>query len=549
MKKISIRIIGVFCLVSLVLMALVVFTIADSRIVRDKEYIHSTLLDLENTIEKMDRLKEGDDALVDDSQEEIIREVFEVFSSAQYTIYAVVMKDTGETIALSKNNTQSVIVNDGLEGQEYLELLHRIACGKKTFVTINRSIRLAQAVEGDEYFIVAYKDNSDLVKTLLQEAVIITVFIVICSAFIMFWCYKMMKRYVFDDLEALNRSIGDLLRGNYAVEFQRPQIDELIPLVEAMERFKSVFLHKADRMDRILNVISPDIGAFECLNSTCLNFYSGNLWSILKLSQEEAEHFMSRTEEFKELIHMLMDRKNDKDVVVYQNKHLEVYAYDINGDFIGVVIDRTREETEKIDLIHSLEREREKGLNDYLTGVRNRDGFKKEVRQLMSGNGGQGVLLICDLDNFKQINDGLGHPEGDKVLKLFARCIRGQFRESDIVGRLGGDEFVVFLPGRIREETLREKLDGVMEAANEMFSDYRKYELGVSIGAGRTGSENGVTDFESLYESADSALYVAKQMGKNRYYINLEGIRCMHQACVHCREHCPRREALEKIIT
>lgn len=545
MRKILVRIIFAFCVVSLILMALITITIAESRIARDKEYIYSTLLDLEDTIEKMIHLNKTD-AHLDGSQEETIQDVFEVFSSAQYTIYAVVMKDDGETIALSKNNIQEFAVNDDLQGQEYLDLLKLIADGKKTFVTINHAIRLAQAVEEEDYFIVAYKDNSDLVHTLLNEALIILVFIIICGGIIMSLCYKLMRRYIFDDLEAVNRSIASLLNGDYSVEFQQPQIEELIPLVDSMGKFKNVFLHKADRMDRILNVISPDIGIFECFNNTCLNFYSNSLWAILEISESRALAFQNSSSDFKALISMMLRSRSDRDIVDYKHKHLEVHAYDIDGDYIGVVIDRTREETQTLDLISSLEQERERGLSDNLTGIRNRAGFKLEVERLMAEQENKGALLICDLDNFKRVNDGMGHPEGDKVLILFANCIKKQFRETDIIGRLGGDEFVVFLHDKVQKDCLSKKLDTVMSAVSSALCAYHPYGLGVSIGAGIIDAEKGISDFKHLYESADSALYVAKQLGKNQYYINWDGIRCMNQVCISCRENCPKRDALEK---
>lgn len=545
MKKILKRIVCTFCAVSLILMALITITIAESRIARDKEYIYSTLLDLEYTIEKMIRSNQTQEPLAQ-LQEETIQEVFKMFSSARYTIYAVVMKDDGDTIARSRNNVQDFVVNSGLQGQDYLELLHRIAQGKKTFVTINHSVRMAQAVEQKDYFIVAYKDNSDLVKTLVSEALIILVFIVICSGIITAQCYRLMKRYVFDDLESVNSSIAGLLNGDYSVEFQKPKLEELGPLVMSMGKFKNVFLHRADRMDRILNVISPDIGVFECLNDTCLNFYSHSLWSILEISEREASAFRSSSAEFRTRMDRMLEAKSDRDIVHYQGKYLEVHAYDVAGDYIGVVIDRTQEENRTLHLIHTLAEERERGMSDPLTGIRNREGFKQEAERLIRENPGEGVLLICDLDNFKRINDGLGHPEGDQVLVLFADCLKKQFRKSDVLGRLGGDEFVIYLPNAVEKDALKRKLDAVILDVKQTLRAYQKYELGVSIGAGIADPETGILNLTQLYTSADSALYVAKQAGKNRFYINWEGICCMNQNCIRCRENCPKREILEQ---
>lgn len=662
MDKISRKIISVFCLGSLVLMVLIILASADSLISRDKEYIYSTIVDIQNTLEsnyitdnlaKMQREGvekaktvdlmidlEGDnfteeklhkirniagvqeiyiidennvvvmstssdavgakilgqkdqigdnsdyykvyreksvenelesstlihivfplqidsspnlkvDVLISNWEKanriEETQEVFENFPSASYTIYAVVMKDTGDTIALSKNNIQEVSVDHGLKGDDYLQLLKKITEGEKNFVMINGSLRLAQAIEADDYFIVAYRDYSGLRQTLIQETRVIMIYIVICGVTILTACSKVIEKYIFRDLEMVNLVIEKLLLGDYTADFQEPQIRELYPLIDAMQKLKEIFFHKAERMDRILDAIGLDIGVFECLNNTELNFYSKSLWEVLQLKETEVEAFLNKTENFKTFMDSLLANRSESNIVVYRDRHLEVYAYNIGEGYSGVVIDRTKEELKKINLEKSLTEAKKSGMQDSLTQVRNRTGFQNEVGRLISENENQGILLIFDLDNFKRINDSLGHPEGDKVLTLFSKCMKHQFRKSDVVGRLGGDEFVVFIPNKIEKNILQVKLDSVMKETREAFEKYQKYGLGVSIGVGKIDAEKGITDYSALYECADSALYVAKQMGKNQYFINFDGVRCMQSTCTHCRRNCPRREALEKI--
>ena len=73
--------------------------------------------------------------------------------------------------------------------------------------------------------------------------------------------------------------------------------------------------------------------------------------------------------------------------------------------------------------------------------------------------------------------------------------------------------------------------------------DYQEqYGLSVSIGAALVQEDQ--SNYRELYEQADTALYIAKKLGKNRYYVNQEKIRCMRKVCAYCREKCPRREAL-----
>src|SRR2546429_2374635 len=84
---------------------------------------------------------------------------------------------------------------------------------------------------------------------------------------------------------------------------------------------------------------------------------------------------------------------------------------------------------------------------DPLTGVANRRGFDRALAELQdrAATPGSGALILLDLDNFKQVNDRLGHQRGDEVLRDVARAIRRRFRDTDLVARLGGDEFAVLL--------------------------------------------------------------------------------------------------------
>ena len=155
-------------------------------------------------------------------------------------------------------------------------------------------------------------------------------------------------------------------------------------------------------------------------------------------------------------------------------------------------------------------------LHDALTGLPNRN---KLFRFLELDESAPVALLMLDLDNFKPINDSLGHPAGDTVLIEVARRLGEQTRDSDLVARLGGDEFIVVLarPGQREEmdrfctrliETLRQpiKLDG------------HTVQVGASLGVVLSAQYPGTPG--ELIRYADVALYSAKQAGKNtwRYF-------------------------------
>lgn len=183
---------------------------------------------------------------------------------------------------------------------------------------------------------------------------------------------------------------------------------------------------------------------------------------------------------------------------------------------------------------------------DQLTGLYNRSGFEERARRFLEQEGGQGILLLFDLDNFKRVNDREGHPVGDRVLVQFAHCLRDNLRKSDVVGRLGGDEFVALLPNPMAQPLLEEKLESLLESARRTLEPFReKHQLSVSVGA--VSADGRVKSYQELYRCADTALYIAKYLGKDGYYINDKMISCMRRVCVGCRRDCPRSQILRQL--
>lgn len=151
---------------------------------------------------------------------------------------------------------------------------------------------------------------------------------------------------------------------------------------------------------------------------------------------------------------------------------------------------------------------------DNLTGLLNRSGFRQAVKESVKARPGQGVLIIMDLDNFKQINDKYGHPEGDVALRSFARQLEEFFnRNGDVTARFGGDEFAVFVGRSITAAEAKGMLNKFINRAREAFGTEYPGE-GLTVSAGATFvPEKAVS--EELYRQVDAALYEAKRNGKN----------------------------------
>ncbi|MDR0934591.1 MAG: EAL domain-containing protein [Burkholderiaceae bacterium] len=155
---------------------------------------------------------------------------------------------------------------------------------------------------------------------------------------------------------------------------------------------------------------------------------------------------------------------------------------------------------------------------DALTGLPNRILLRERCRMALSmvqrKSESLGMMLI-DLDNFRNVNDSLGHDMGDHLLKQFANRLRNVVREQDTVARIGGDEFVLLLPGADTDAAafLAERLISV--AAQSYTIDGNEISLTTSIGIALYPCDG--TDFDMLLRNADTAMYRAKESGRNDY--------------------------------
>ncbi|NML29573.1 GGDEF domain-containing protein [Paraburkholderia antibiotica] len=155
---------------------------------------------------------------------------------------------------------------------------------------------------------------------------------------------------------------------------------------------------------------------------------------------------------------------------------------------------------------------------DELTQLSNRRGFEVLAQHALGvckRMDKPASLLFFDLNDFKQINDTLGHAEGDRALQSFAEVLRTALRESDVIGRLGGDEFVVLLTGASSLETheVTQRLAHLLDARNA--EQLRGYQIRFSVG--HVSYEPARHDtIAELLAAADAAMYSHKQASKAR---------------------------------
>jgi diguanylate cyclase (GGDEF)-like protein len=158
--------------------------------------------------------------------------------------------------------------------------------------------------------------------------------------------------------------------------------------------------------------------------------------------------------------------------------------------------------------------------HDLLTGLANRTFFMEKIEEAgarLRRRGEAFTVFMLDLDRFKDVNDSLGHPAGDALLKEMAERLRGSLRETDVLARLGGDEFAILQPGEPdqRDAAIMLAVRIIELVAKPFDLDGRKVSVGTSIGIA-LAPQDGV-DPEELLKKADLALYRTKSAGRNGF--------------------------------
>ncbi len=164
----------------------------------------------------------------------------------------------------------------------------------------------------------------------------------------------------------------------------------------------------------------------------------------------------------------------------------------------------------------------EQAMCDPLTGLPSRELFHKRVTAVLAeiprgGGGGQEAslaVMLVDLDRFKAVNDTLGHPVGDQLLRLVAKRLRSLLRQQDVVARLGGDEFAMLIAPSPERENLGQMGKRIVDLLGRPYLiDGHLVNVGASIGVAQAPKDG--NDHDQLLRSADLALYDAKNSGRS----------------------------------
>ena len=188
--------------------------------------------------------------------------------------------------------------------------------------------------------------------------------------------------------------------------------------------------------------------------------------------------------------------------------------------WIGARISAMRERVLRanVELGDALATIQDMATHDSLTGLPNRASLADTLQHAITTaqrNKKSLAIFFIDVDNFKSINDTLGHPTGDQLLREIARRVRATIRESDLVARLGGDEFVVMVESVTDRAGLQQLAAKILAAISEL-TNLEGHELKVTASIGISMFPADGVDAPALLAHADMAMYRAKAQGRNR---------------------------------
>jgi diguanylate cyclase (GGDEF)-like protein len=326
-----------------------------------------------------------------------------------------------------------------------------------------------------------------------------------------------------DDLGALYLELGNLQEAQHYLDralWMKRDLNE--PLGQmSTQLFRSTLFMKQDKPDLALNVLTE---ALELARETGskTELYQSHL--ALAEACEKISDLAGALAHYKAYLQVKEEVFNESSSRVLQSLRVtaqieraeqerEIYRLK-NVELAQVNEQLQRLDAQKTQLLAQLERQAQE---DALTGLFNRRYFDAQLKLVFERAVAHDTplsVMMCDVDNFKRINDTFSHQVGDKVLSTIASLLREKIRQGDVLARYGGEEFILLMPGTPKEAALQ-----VCERLRQHVADYPWHtlqpELEVTLSLG-VASGLALGNPEKLTALADERLYEAKRLGKNR---------------------------------
>lgn len=350
---------------------------------------------------------------------------------------------------------------------------------------------------------------------------------------ILFVAYLLFEYVIRRPLYEVSKALDAAGRGENYIPILRSPTQETVSLVDSFRRMQGQVQSRQLRLESILDnaaegiITVDDSGIIETFNDAALKLFGYKDDEVDGKSVDNVIYFPETGpySNFLDLCEGLPSGLDESETIV------EVFRRDKSQFPMSVKVNQLEIENRLLyiaivedigERIAMIEHLREMAEHDSLTGLYNRQYFMTELERVVENirrsNKRQFALLYIDLDNFKYVNDTLGHVAGDRVLVEVTEMLRQRNRKSDLLVRLGGDEFAILIYDAEKEHVIK-----AADAHRMLLADYVfKHEgtvvqigcsIGITIFGGRPISE------EDLLVQADIACHIAKRSGRNSIHV------------------------------
>ncbi len=352
-------------------------------------------------------------------------------------------------------------------------------------------------------------------------------------AALLFIAYLLFEYLIRRPLYEVSKALDAAGRGENYIPVLRSPTQETNSLVESFRRMQGQVISRQLRLEAILDNAAEGIitidgsGIIETFNDAALKLFRFNYSEVIGISIDDVVNFPDNSpySDFLDLCEGLPTGVDENETIVEVFRRdklpfpmsIKINKFKIEDNLFYIAI--VEDIGDRIAMIENL---REMAEHDSLTGLYNRQYFMTELERVVEnirrGNHRQFGLLYIDLDNFKYVNDTLGHIAGDRVLIEVTEMLRHRNRKSDLLVRLGGDEFAILIYDADREHIVK-----AADAHRKLLADFVfKHEgsvvqIGCSIGITLFGDRE--VSEEDLLVQADIACHVAKRSGRNRVHV------------------------------
>lgn len=403
--------------------------------------------------------------------------------------------------------------------------------GNSQFVEIVQPIILDESIVGYLYI----KSNTQALQSRQENHFTVLLVVSIFAFFIAFWMANIFARWISGPLLALGetaRVIAD--EDDYSIRANKYNNDEVGQVVDSFNHMLTVIeredvnLRESEEKFRLISS-SSKVGIFQIdIDGNCV-YANDELCAITHLSNKQIidNNWLST-------IHS--DDRSVFDVkwngMLKDNQAIEINCRLQNGEtkwisgYVGLLKSSNREIIGYLGTINDISDVKNAQIQleqmafyDTLTGLANRRLFRNRLEHVINNLSREGNclgLILLDLDQFKNVNDSLGHDSGDALLTLIAERLQQCVRASDTVARLGGDEFAIILPGVSNSLAVSHVAEKILVTLKIPII-LKETEIRISASAGVSMAPEDSDNAQNLIKNADLALYRAKDLGRDNY--------------------------------